>query len=214
MILDVGVRRPHQTWHWPEWIVLTKEDLSELTFKLRNNEKPIWKATAAIIQSFRELARTIEAWNQPRSISRMATCLNQLLLGMLDALSEQQAQENPHLTSRRQAVELFLREIEANPVLCSDVWTIERMAAHCGLGVTAFSKYCRELVNAGPMEFLNGCRLDRAARELREKRNVSITNIALACGFNSSQYFARRFRQRFHMSPSRFAAKPVVLNGH
>jgi AraC family L-rhamnose operon regulatory protein RhaS len=82
------------------------------------------------------------------------------------------------------------------------------MAEHCSMGVTAFSKYCRELVNAGPMEFLNSCRLDRAAKQLREKKGLSITEIALACGFNSSQYFATRFRQRFHVSPSQFV-EPV-----
>ena len=42
------------------------------------------------------------------------------------------------------------------------------MASHCGMGVTAFSKYCRELVNTGPMEFLNHCRLERAAQQLRD----------------------------------------------
>jgi AraC family L-rhamnose operon regulatory protein RhaS len=56
------------------------------------------------------------------------------------------------------------------------------------------------------MEFLNQCRLDRAAQQLRDKTGESITDIALACGFNSSQYFATRFRQRFHVSPSRFVA--------
>ena len=74
------------------------------------------------------------------------------------------------------------------------------------MGVTAFSKYCRELVNAGPMEFLNHCRLDRAAQMLREDDDRSITDIAMTCGFNSSQYFATRFRQRFQMSPRRFVS--------
>jgi len=32
------------------------------------------------------------------------------------------------------------------------------------------------------------------------------TEIAFASGFNSSQYFATRFRQRFQISPSRFIA--------
>jgi AraC family L-rhamnose operon regulatory protein RhaS len=75
------------------------------------------------------------------------------------------------------------------------------MAAHCNMGTTAFSKYCRELVNANPVEFLNQCRLDHAARQLKEKPSLTITEIALANGFNSSQYFATAFRERFHKSP-------------
>jgi AraC-like DNA-binding protein len=203
-IIDVGVRRPHQNWHWPAWMVLTKDDLAELTRKLRHNENPVWNATPAITQCFRELARTVEAWHQPYAVSRLATNLNQLFLSILDALSEQQTHESPSLTSHQRTVELFLREVENNPGTSSEPWTLKSIAEHCGMGVTAFSKYCRELVNAGPMEFLNRCRLDRAAQQLREKSGRSITDIALACGFNSSQYFSTRFRQRFHMSPSRF----------
>src|SRR5882724_4702780 len=90
LILDVGVRRPSQNWHWPAWMVLTRDDLAELTRKLRHNENPVWNATPAITHSFRELARTVEAWNQPHAVSRLATHLNQLFLSILDALSEQQ----------------------------------------------------------------------------------------------------------------------------
>jgi len=112
------------------------------------------------------------------------------------------------LTSRQRTVELFLGEVESNPAISQEPWTINSMVEHCGMGVTAFSKYCRELVNSGPMEFLNHCRLERAAQQLREKNGLSITEIALACGFNSSQYFATRFRQHFKMSPSRFVSEP------
>ncbi len=207
LILDVGVRHPRQNWHWPAWMVLTKEDLAELTHKLRHNENPVWSATPAIQQSFRELARTVEIWNQPHAISRLATYLNQLFMGILEALSEQQTQETPDLTSQQRKVELFLQELENNPGISSELWTINSMAEHCGLGVTAFSKYCREVVNMAPMKFLNRCRLDRAAQQLRENSGRSITDIALACGFNSSQYFATRFRRRFQTSPSRFVSK-------
>lgn len=208
LILDVGVRHPRQNWRWPSWMVLAKDDLAELTRKLRHNQNPVWNATPPILQSFRELARAVETWNQPRAVSRLAAYLNLLFMGLLDALSEQQTQGTPDPTSHQRAVELFLREVENNPEICSQMWTIDGMAGHCGLGVTAFSKYCRELVNMAPMKFLNRCRLDRAAQQLREKNGRSITDIALACGFNSSQYFATRFRRHFHISPSRFVSDP------
>jgi AraC family L-rhamnose operon regulatory protein RhaS len=54
------------------------------------------------------------------------------------------------------------------------------------------------------MEYLNQCRLDHAARQLREKPELSVTDVAFANGFNSSQYFATCFRRRFKLSPSRF----------
>ncbi|MDB6017203.1 MAG: AraC family transcriptional regulator [Pedosphaera sp.] len=207
LILDVGVRRPHQDWCWPKWVVLTKSDLAELTRKLRHNENPVWNSTPAIGQSFRELARNVAAWDQPHAVSRLVVHLNQLLIGILDALTEQQTHENEQLTSRRRAVEIFLLELETGHINTGEQWSLDRMAAHCGMGITAFSKYCRELVNAGPVEFLNRCRLDRAAQQLREGSNLSITDIALANGFNSSQYFATAFGHRFRLSPTDYRKK-------
>ncbi len=207
LILDVGVRRPHQDWIWPKWVVMTKEDLTQLTQGWQRNKNPVWTSTPSIAQSFRELARCITAWDQPHAVSRMAAHLNLLLISILDALVEQQAHENEQLTSRQRPVELFLKEVEQNPAISRESWTINSMASHCGMGVTAFSKYCRELVNSGPMEFLNNCRLDHAARQLREKPGISVTEIAFANGFNSSQYFATCFRQRFRVSPSRYVSE-------
>ncbi len=207
LIIDLGVRRPHQEWRWPKWVVLTKEDLTALTRKLRHNENPVWNSTATISHAFREIARTIASWDRPHSISRMAVNLNQLLIGILDALTEQQTHENEQLVSRKRAVEMFLRDLKAGNVELDAEWTLDRMASHCSMGVTAFSKYCRDLVNTGPMEFLNQCRLERAAEQLRSHPELSITEIAFANGFNSSQYFATRFRRRFKVSPSHFVEK-------
>ena len=205
LIIDVGVRRPHQSWHWPKWVGLTKGDLAELTRKLRRNENPVWNSTAGLSQTFREVGRTVAKWDEPYAISRLTAHLNQLLIGVLDALSEQQTYENEQLTSHRRTVAFFLRDLEQGGVDICEPWTLESMAQHCGMGKTAFSKYCREIINVTPIEFLNSCRLDRAAEKLRKQPNLSITDVAFACGFNSSQYFATRFRQRFKASPREFS---------
>jgi AraC-like DNA-binding protein len=207
MIIDVGVRGPHQTWHWPEWVVLTRPDLAELTRKLRGNENPLWTATPSIVKGYHELTSSIIDWQQPHAISRMAVQLNLLLIGILDALSTEETREDDQLTSRRRTAAIFLNDIEQGRVNLGEQWTLDRMAAHCEMGVTAFSKYCRQLVNAGPMEFLNQRRLDAAARQLREAPATSVTEIAFRNGFNASQYFATRFRQRFGCTPQAYRRK-------
>ena len=138
----------------------------------------------------------------------MAIQLNLLLLGVLDALTKQQAPENEGLTTRKRAGEMFFQDLKNGKIDLGEQWTLERMASYCNMGVTAFSKYCREQVNTGPMEYLNQCRLERAAEQLRTRPELSITEIAFANGFNSSQYFATRFRRSYKVSPSRFVAKP------
>jgi len=209
LILDVGVRRPNQEWRWPAWIALTPQDRAELTRKLRHNENPVWKSSAEIVATFRGLAECIRRWNQPHTESRMINLLNQLLLGILDALSQQQARQNPELTSRRRTVHLFLRDLAgASSASCCEPWTLGKMAMQCGMGITAFSKYCRELVNTGPVEYLNQCRLDRAARQMRAQPDRPITEIAFENGFNSSQYFATAFRKRFKTTPRGYRLQP------
>jgi AraC family L-rhamnose operon regulatory protein RhaS len=210
LILDVRVRRPNQDWRWPDWLMLTPRDLAELTRKLRHNEMPVWKSTPEITQTFQRISHCILDWNQPHTISRMIINLNQLLIGILSALTAQQTGENLGLTSRRRTVELFLKDLAENPVSTQELWTLDLMAKQCGMGVTAFSKYARELVNTGPTEFLNQCRLQHAARQLRERPGVSVTEVAFRNGFNSSQYFATCFRRRFKMSPSQFALNPAT----
>ena len=204
LIVDVGVRRPNQAWRWPPWIMLRAPDLEALTRKLRHNEHPVWNVTPGVAQGFQGLAQAVLHPADPRRYSRIRLHLNQILLGILDALTEQQGEEDPQLTSRQRTVELFLQDIERNAASASQPWTLDRMAAACGLGVTAFSKYCHAIVNAGPMAYLNQCRLDQAARRLREEPARPVTQIAFAAGFNSSQYFATRFHQHFHCTPREY----------
>jgi AraC family L-rhamnose operon regulatory protein RhaS len=204
LILDVGVRRPNQEWQWPRWVMLQPEDRDELTRRLRHNENPVWTAPVRVARVFRDLAQCILQWDQPHSASRMAIEINQLLLELLGFLSTQPMEDNPALVSRRRAVELFLHDLARNPASAGDRWTLKGMASHCGMGITAFSQYCRELVNSGPVDFLNQCRLDHAARQLREQPQRTVTEIAFGNGFNSSQYFATAFRRRFQATPHAF----------
>ena len=78
------------------------------------------------------------------------------------------------------------------------------MAEHCGLGVTHFVHHCKQLTNMTPAQYLNHCRIEAGAKMLVEKPAMSITNIALTCGFGSSQYFATVFRRRYGCSPKDF----------
>ena len=206
LILDVGVRRPNQEWKWPSWVVLAPRDLAELTRKLRRGEQSVWMANPRMRQVFRDLADCVVRWNEPRMTSRLAVAINRLLVELLDVLAEQQLDESPDLVTRRRTVELFLKDLAENPASSAEQWTLESMAKQCGMGITAMAKYCRELVNNGPMAYLNLCRLEHAARNLMENPKVSVTDVAMRAGFNSSQYFATLFRKRYQTTPVNYRA--------
>lgn len=212
LILDLDVRRPNQEWQWPSWLVLTPEDLSELTRKLRQGEQSVWMANLRIREVFRDLSDCVLRWGEPGVTSRLAVGVNRLLVELLAVLAEQQSEESPALVTRRRTVELFLKDLADNPASSAEPWTLEFMAKQCGMGITAMAKYCRELENIGPMAFLNQCRLDHAARGLLEKPRVSVTEIAMSAGFNSSQYFATLFRKRHKLTPMQYRARLRPLN--
>ena len=206
LILDVGVRRPNQAWTWPSWVVLAARDLAELTRRLRYGEQSVWMANPRMREVFRDLADCVLRWGGHGVTSRLTVTVNRLLIELLDVVAEQQFEESPDLVSRRRTVELFLKDLSGNPASSAEVWTLESMSKQCGMGITAMTKYCRELSNSGPIAYLNHCRLEHAARALREKPSVSVTEIALWAGFNSSQYFATSFRKFYQMTPVAYRA--------
>lgn len=210
LILDVGVRRPNQDWRWPRWLTLTDPDKEELTRKLRHNEQAVWVSPPTIDAVFSGLSDCVLKWESPHVESRMINLLNELFLELLTVLTTQPTDENEELEARRHTVRLFLNDLANNATSSSTAWTLEKMAFQCGMGVTAFSKYCRELVNCGPVEYLNHCRLDRAARQLRDNPAQPIIDIAFNNGFNSSQYFATVFRQRFRLTPRQYRTAKTV----
>jgi AraC-like DNA-binding protein len=75
------------------------------------------------------------------------------------------------------------------------------MAAACGLARTRFAELVREVTGETPIRLLNRARV-RRARQLLVRTDRSITEIAHACGFASSQYFATVFRQFTGRAPA------------
>jgi AraC-like DNA-binding protein len=205
--INVGISRPDDQWQWPPWVTLTPRDLAELTHRLQHNKMPVSKSTTEIARIFQQIGRCVAQWRTPHSVSRMIANLNQLLVSLLDTPATPKLIESSGRGSSGRVVELFLKDLETNQKNCQEFKTLEQMAGHCGLGITSFAQYTRQFVNVGAMEFLKQCRLNHAARQLREHPGTSITDVCFSNGFNSSQYFATCFRRQFKMSPRKFVSK-------
>ncbi|GMV83294.1 MAG: hypothetical protein AMXMBFR7_44780 [Planctomycetota bacterium] len=204
LILDLGIRRPDDAWRWPPWLVMAPEDRERLTKLLRHNEQEVWRADAEIARAFERIGATVERWGEAGSASRQALHLNELFLGLLQLLGRKRVPLDERLVSTQRTVELFLAAL---PKHLEHAWNLDEMAAQCGLARTRFTYYCRELTNTSPLEHLNHLRVQAAAELLRSDPRRSVTEIAFACGFQSSQYFATLFRRLKGCSPRAFRAK-------
>lgn len=201
LIVDVEVRRPHQAWKWPSWIVLSKADLKQLTRILRHNEQSVWRASNELRRAFQRVGRLIETEADGRNLSRLAVCLNEVFVELLEMCRRSDAPLDESLSRSCRSVALFLTDLVSKLSYLAQEWTVPRMAKECGLGTTQFIRHCKQITKATPLHFLNDSRLQAARRILVEQPDCRITRVALECGFSSSQYFATAFRRRFHCSP-------------
>jgi AraC-like DNA-binding protein len=205
LILDVGVRRPHHEWRWPEWLVLCPEDLRRLTKLLSYNEQPVWQADDEIGAVFERLAGLAQGFSPSACQSRLRLHINELFVVLLELLKTKSVRLDPHCISARRTVETFL---QALPTHLERPWTLAEMAQQCGLGTSAFSEYCRRVTNRSPMKYLARCRVEVAKDMLKSRPELSVTDVAFACGFQSSQHFATVFRNQVGRTPSRFREIP------
>jgi len=82
----------------------------------------------------------------------------------------------------------------------------EQLSLGCLAQMAAMSPhyFCRlfkSLTGKSPTEYMNHLRLNKATLLLRET-DLTITEIAVAVGFNDSNYFSRLFKKYKHVAPS------------
>ncbi|MGQ7869172.1 helix-turn-helix transcriptional regulator [Sunxiuqinia sp. sy24] len=200
-IIDLGVRQPHQEWIWPDWVILSKDDLNELTRILRLNEQPVWHANDELKRCFAQIGKMTKNYEREHFDSRIKVFINEILILLLEMLQKDKPILNDALIDSKRSVSLFLRSMEDD---LANTWTVSTMARHCGLGVTQFSKHCYQLTNCTPINYLNKLRLRKAKKLIAENPDSTITSIAFDCGFSSNQYFTKVYKAHFKETPQSF----------
>ncbi|RPJ55506.1 MAG: AraC family transcriptional regulator [Acidobacteria bacterium] len=199
IILDIGVRHPHQEWRWPSWLVLTRTDLDDLTNMLRQNEQPVWHGTPELGRCFVAIGQLVAATGSVTTIgSRLATLVNELFICLLEMLRLRGVVREPALMTAYRTVEMFLKRLQES---VDEGWTLEDMAEATGLKRTRFTHYCRMITNRTPRQYLNDLRIKKAQALMLKDPSRSVTDVAFDCGFSSSQYFATTFRRMTGKSP-------------
>jgi AraC family transcriptional regulator len=89
---------------------------------------------------------------------------------------------------------------------------LEKLAGVAAFSPFHFHRIFRAMVGEGISEYINRLRLERAASRVRIQPEVSITEIALDCGFSSSSHFARAFKRHFGVSATRYREMDGTLS--
>jgi len=84
--------------------------------------------------------------------------------------------------------------------------SIEELAKLSELSKSHFSKIFTQEMQVSPMVYLKDIRLENAKKMLRTNE-LNITKVAQQCGFNSTSYFTKIFKEQFHQTPKEFRLK-------
>jgi transcriptional regulator GlxA family with amidase domain len=122
--------------------------------------------------------------------------LLRLLVALTGAPTAAEPRANSPAVAR--AAEL-MRQTVASPV------PVPQLARQVGLSTTHFHRQFKAEIGVAPGSFYLWQRLAHARRLLRTSGS-SIVEVALACGFTSSQYFATCFQRHCGQTPSDFRA--------
>jgi transcriptional regulator GlxA family with amidase domain len=77
---------------------------------------------------------------------------------------------------------------------------VREIAGRIGLSARQLERLFRSRLGLGPAQFYGGLRLDRA-RQLLRQTELSVTEVAIACGFASPAHFSTRYSARFGCPP-------------
>ncbi|MBR2043936.1 MAG: AraC family transcriptional regulator [Clostridia bacterium] len=111
-------------------------------------------------------------------------------------------QEKHKNTKQMEIIGELLDWIEEN---YTEVITLSTLSEISGLNQKYLCRFFKEYTGRTPIDYINNLRIDAACHEI-EHSNMSVTEAALASGFNSISYFTKTFKRYKNMSPREYMA--------
>lgn len=132
------------------------------------------------------------------SAPRLETALMELLSASFEQEVDRFAQSDQGKLNRLDRVKAYLMAHLGDPEL-----NLQQIEKATGVSRRTLARLFA-VENTTPMRWLWQQRVERSRQMLASDGRTSVTQIALACGFNDFSHFSRSFRTRFGTSPSAF----------
>lgn len=188
--LDGRIDRPRTRFGFHADFGITRAEAAEISALLTQRGRHCCRATPRIAWLVPTLVAELMRPEGPDASYVQA--LARLSVLELARCLKADAEKHEHRDSASlRRVEAFIATLRMH---CDEAWTLARMAEACGLGRSRFSLLCRQLTGDSPFTLVNRLRVDRATQLLKTTAEP-VTAVAHDCGFGTSQYFARVFRQ-------------------
>jgi AraC family L-rhamnose operon transcriptional activator RhaR len=128
-----------------------------------------------------------------------------LLVQLLTVLSHHLPAETPSAPRAiaHPAVTTALKLIDQSP---TEAWTLHALADKVSLRADYLCRLFRAIVGLSPMNYLTRRRLEMATSLLR-RTSLPVGEVGASVGWSDANYFARRFQDKFGISPSHYRAR-------
>lgn len=137
-----------------------------------------------------------EYQSQPADNDAVVPLARLVLVELLRCASDEEVEDRATTAGERRVRRLLALMAQT----CHEPWTLSRMAESADLSRTRLGDLVLKLTGDSPIMAINRMRIDKAQRLLKS-RSGSITQVAMDCGFSSSQYFARTFKAYTGLTP-------------
>ena len=194
--LDRIYRHPVDKFRFNPWFGISRETALTLSTALCNTTQHTWQASEQLRWAIHTLVEKLEEDAEELFIRGLFRC-------MLSELHETIIGNRPlppFLNSTERRVQKFLDRMEQE---VEQPWTLTEMADSCKLARSHFASIVKKLTGDSPLAYLQRLRVLRAEQLLRDTE-MSITEIGHACGFATSQHYARVFKHYTNCTASTF----------
>jgi AraC family L-rhamnose operon regulatory protein RhaS len=209
-IIDTQIRRSNQTPKLPAWIILSEDDRNKLTRLLLYRSSQVFHLPEKFVQPWKKLHRILRDTGNGCPVSSLAITINEILYDLLEVHETTLKTENKASKEQPRSVDMvrkFFEELSDIPEQLEHSWTLCEMAKLCRISPTRFSHCCRQLTNLSPLNALNQLRVRQAEKMIQNDTKKSITEIAMECGFTTSQYFATVFKKWTGKTPTEYKSE-------
>ncbi|MGQ7857128.1 two-component regulator propeller domain-containing protein [Pedobacter sp. WC2501] len=89
--------------------------------------------------------------------------------------------------------------------------SVEDLSSHMAMSRVSLYRKCLRVTGKTPIDFIRSVKLEKAA-VLLEKSSETISEICYKVGFSTPNYFAKAFREKYHLLPSEYRAEKRNLS--
>jgi transcriptional regulator GlxA family with amidase domain len=138
---------------------------------------------------------------------RYGAQLSQEVMNMC-LLTQRRTEEDEQITSLAARLgtrnEKLIKAVAFLEARIEEEFDLDACATHLGVSRRQIERLFNRYLGVTPVRYMNDLRLQHG-RALLAETDMSVTEVAIACGYASSSHFSKSFRKKYGVSPYRFS---------